>query len=182
MVTSAAFPLFRGESDGEVVLLARAMRSCIACTAGVLNDLLQRLAAGVADIPADRPKKVVPMAQKTLVVVVDDLSGETLAEDAGQTVNFGLDGQSYEIDLSNETAAELRRAVQRYVDAGRRVSRQSATRDSGGARNTRRSGSGRGSGRSQDTAAIREWARTHGHQVSDRGRIPAKVLEAYAAR
>jgi hypothetical protein len=26
---------------------------------------------------------------------------------------------------------------------------------------------------------IREWARTNGHPVSDRGRIPATILEAY---
>ncbi|MCW2904972.1 MAG: hypothetical protein JWO67_7237 [Streptosporangiaceae bacterium] len=117
------------------------------------------------------------MAQKMLVVVVDDLSGETLADDGGQTVSFGLDGQAYEIDVSDENAAQLRRAVQPYVDAGRRVSRQSAPRESGrGARG------GRGSGRDHNTAAIRDWARAQGLQVSDRGRIPAKVLQAYAAR
>jgi hypothetical protein len=164
------------------VLLARAIQSFIACTAGVLSRLLQQPAARVADIPSDQAKRVLPMAQKTVVFVVDDLSGKTLAEDAGQTVSFGLDGQAYEIDLSNETAAQLRQAVQRYIDAGRRVSRQSAPRDSRRARSTRGSGGGSGAGRAHDTASVREWARAHGHQVSDRGRIPAKVLEAYAAR
>ncbi|MBQ9918656.1 MAG: Lsr2 family protein, partial [Microbacterium sp.] len=32
-----------------------------------------------------------------------------------------------------------------------------------------------------DLAAVREWARANGHTVSDRGRIPASVLEAYGA-
>jgi len=33
----------------------------------------------------------------------------------------------------------------------------------------------------EDTTAIRDWAREHGHKVSDRGRIPKSVLEAYQA-
>jgi hypothetical protein len=33
----------------------------------------------------------------------------------------------------------------------------------------------------EDTAAIREWARAHGHNVSDRGRISKSVMEAYKA-
>ena len=33
----------------------------------------------------------------------------------------------------------------------------------------------------EETRAIREWAREHGHKVSDRGRIPKSVLEAYKA-
>jgi nucleoid-associated protein Lsr2 len=161
------------------VLLFRALRAGIGCAARVFSGVLAQQAAGVADAPAGQPEKVVPLAQKMLVVVVDDVSGETLAEDGGQTVSFGLDGQAYEIDLSDENAAQLRRAVQRYVDAGRRVGRQSAPRGSG--RSARGARGGRGSGRGQDTAAIREWARAHGLPVSDRGRIPAKVLEAYAA-
>jgi hypothetical protein len=169
-------------SDGEVVLLARAIRSFIACPVGVLSVLLQQSVARLGEIPSDQAKKVVPMAQKALVFVVDDLSGQTLAEDSGQTVSFGLDGQAYEIDLSNETAAQLRRAVQRYVEAGRRVSSQYAARDSRRARSTRASGGGRGAGRAQNNAAVREWARANGYQIADRGRIPAKVLEAYAAR
>jgi hypothetical protein len=31
----------------------------------------------------------------------------------------------------------------------------------------------------EQTQAIREWARNNGHKVSERGRIPASVLEAY---
>jgi hypothetical protein len=30
-----------------------------------------------------------------------------------------------------------------------------------------------------DLAAVRAWAREHGHQVSDRGRVPNAVLNAY---
>ncbi|TFV88464.1 hypothetical protein E4P40_09915 [Blastococcus sp. CT_GayMR20] len=32
--------------------------------------------------------------------------------------SFALDGHDYEIDLTNESAAELRSAFRRYIDAG----------------------------------------------------------------
>ena len=119
------------------------------------------------------------MAKKAVVRVVDDISGETLPEKQGQTVRFGLDGQDYEIDLSAEHAAEFRDAMRTYIHAGRRVTpapQRRATRGRSTAPATQGSMPGR------DTGAIREWARAHGYPISDRGRIPAEVLEAYAAR
>jgi Lsr2 len=111
------------------------------------------------------------MAQKTLVVLVDDLTDEPLAEGRGQTVRFSLDGVDYEIDLSKEHADELRGAFKRYVDAGRRVSQPARGRRSQSSSGTRR----------QDANAIRAWAKEQGHQVSERGRIPRNVVEAYEA-
>lgn len=111
-------------------------------------------------------------------MVVHDISGDTLPENQGQTVRFGLDGQDYEIDLSAEHAAEFRDAVRKYIHAGRRVGQAPQRRETRGRSTTpARKGSA-----PRDTGAIRQWARAHGYQVSDRGRIPAKVLEAYAAR
>lgn len=112
------------------------------------------------------------MAQKVQVVLVDDLDGG----EAVETVTFGLDGVSYEIDLSDANAAELRDALSAWVGHARRVGGRATTA-------RRRSGSrGAGSARAaagSDTATIREWARANGFQVSDRGRISAEVREAY---
>ncbi len=107
------------------------------------------------------------MAQKTQVIYVDDLSGDVLPEGQGQTVSFGLDGTSYEIDLNREHADELRDAFRKYVQAARRVGRQSTGRRTASTR--------------RDLQAIRDWAREHGHEVSERGRIPKAVSEAYDA-
>ncbi|MEP6599824.1 MAG: Lsr2 family protein [Actinomycetota bacterium] len=106
------------------------------------------------------------MARKVHVSLVDDLD----QSDAAETVKFALDGANYEIDLSQKNAAELRDALATYVAHGRRAGRGSAT-----PRATR------GAGRvdREQTQAIREWARKNGHRVSDRGRIPSTVLEAY---
>ena len=45
------------------------------------------------------------MAQKVQVLLVDDLDGS----EATETVTFGLDGVSYEIDLSSGNASKLRK-------------------------------------------------------------------------
>lgn len=106
------------------------------------------------------------MAQRVQVVLEDDLDGGK----AEETVTFGLDGATYEIDLSKKNAAKLRDALAGYVGAGRRIS---GRRGSGGGR-------ARGRGRSAtDSADIRAWAKENGYEVSERGRISAEVREAY---
>jgi hypothetical protein len=112
------------------------------------------------------------MAKKTTVVLVDDIDGVEIDEGKGETVFFALDGVSYEIDLSDSNARRLRDALKPFLDAGRRTAR--------GVRSPLTSGrSSRGSSSKEDLGQVREWLRAHGHQVSDRGRIPAALLEEY---
>src|SRR4051794_15327042 len=112
------------------------------------------------------------MAQKVQVVLIDDLDGG----DATETVSFGLDGATYEIDLSEQNARQLRDALAPWVGNARRVSG-----GRGGRPAARRVGSSSGGGSSTDTTAIRSWAKDNGYKVSERGRISAEVQEAYAA-
>ena len=105
------------------------------------------------------------MAQRVQIILEDDLDGG----DATETVTFGLDGVTYEIDLNDSNAQALRDALAGYVGAGRRVA---------GRRSTSSASSSRSS--SNELAKIREWARANGHDVSDRGRISQKVRDAYA--
>jgi Lsr2 len=104
------------------------------------------------------------MARKTVVMLTDDLDGS----EATETVRFGLDGRDYEVDLSKKNAKTLRDGLKRYVEVGRKT----------GGRRTTRSGSSAGSDRAQ-LSAIRVWARQQGMEVSERGRISARVQEAY---
>jgi len=104
---------------------------------------------------------------------VDDIDGT----DAVETVGFALDGVDYEIDLSDEHAAELREAISLYVGHARRTG---GRRRSG--RKVTSSGNGTGDGGGSATAAeIRAWARDNGWDVPERGRVSAEVREAYAA-
>ncbi|CAM3046940.1 Lsr2 family protein [Saccharomonospora xinjiangensis] len=114
------------------------------------------------------------MAQKVLVSLVDDLDGS----EAEETVEFGLDGVNYEIDLSAENAEELRDALAQYVEHARRA---------GGRKRTSAKSAVKAPARSaavdrEQNQAIRAWARKNGFEVSDRGRIPSEVVEAYHRR
>ncbi len=104
------------------------------------------------------------MAQKVNIVLVDDLDGS----EADETVTFGLDGTTYEIDLNDANAAALREALSGYVGHARKVS--------GGARRGRKT-----AGSSSNTKDVREWAKGQGMDVSERGRISGDIQQAYDA-
>jgi hypothetical protein len=109
------------------------------------------------------------MAQKVFVQLVDDLDG-TSSQDVS-TVLFGLDGVSYEIDLSDANAARLRESLQEFVDSARRTGGRIK-------RDTRPLQTGE-SADSGEASQIREWALENGYQLAGRGRIPSQVIEAY---
>jgi Lsr2 len=102
------------------------------------------------------------MAKQIQVVITDDIDGG----EAHETIAFGLDGSSLEIDLNKLNAAEFRQTVAPYIEHGRRVFRARAARPA------------RDRGHSSD---VREWAKQQGIKVSDRGRIPASVIADYEA-
>ena len=104
------------------------------------------------------------MKKTTKVVeVVDDLDGSP----ADQTVRFAFNGASYEIDLNRAHFEEFAEAIQPYIKAGRKVG------------STRRRGNAGNPNRRLENAKIRAWAQGEGLDVSDRGRIPAPIVEAY---
>lgn len=105
------------------------------------------------------------MAQKVTVQLVDDIDNGP----ADETVSFSLDGVSYEIDLSTSNAGAFRDALAQYVGPARRIGSRGGARASGRRR----------AGGDNRTAEIREWARSNGHKVNERGRIPATIVEAY---
>jgi len=113
------------------------------------------------------------MAQKVTVALIDDLDGS----EASETLEFALDGVAYQIDLSVNNASKLRDGLAAFVASARRSGgrKRSPGRPAGAAGKTPRPAA---ADREQNQA-IREWARKQGMKVSDRGRIPAEVLDAY---
>jgi nucleoid-associated protein Lsr2 len=103
------------------------------------------------------------MATKITVALEDDLEGAP----AGETVRFGVGGTEYEIDLNKKNAKAFRKQLAPFVEHARRAGR--------GQRRLRTSSSRQRSG------DIRAWARAQGIAISDRGRIPASVVEQYEA-
>lgn len=106
------------------------------------------------------------MAQKVNIILVDDLDGS----DASETVTFGLDGTTYEIDLNEDNAGKLRDALAGYIGHARKVTT---------ARGRRSRSTAPTSGPS--ARELRDWARSNGYTVSDRGRVPTEVREAFDA-
>lgn len=116
------------------------------------------------------------MARQVITSLIDDIDGKP----ADQSIDFGLDGVSYSIDLSDKNADKLRSALRPYIEAGSRVGRVGgASRQPG--RAAGRSGGVPARADRDQTAAIRDWAVKNGYEVSNRGRIPAKVVQAYEA-
>jgi Lsr2 len=105
------------------------------------------------------------MAQKVTVELEDDLDGGP----ADETVRFGVDGAEYEIDLSTKNAAALRRKLAPFIDHARKAGRGARRRP------------GRTAASRERSADIRAWAKAQGIAVSERGRIPASVVDRYQA-
>ena len=108
------------------------------------------------------------MAKHTTVTVTDDLDGSANAKE----VTFSLNGQAWTIDLSAKNRAALEKALKPYIA---KATKQGRRRPVSSVRKTAVRG------RRTELAAVREWAKSNGHQVSDRGRISATVQQAYDA-
>jgi len=108
------------------------------------------------------------MAQKVQTLFVDDLDGS----EAEGTVRFGLDGTEFEIDLNAKHSQQLRDALARYVAAARRTG-ASAKQPARGRRKT--------SASAPNSTEVRDWAKTQGIDVKDRGRIPAELVVKFKA-
>jgi len=108
------------------------------------------------------------MALKRVVELVDDLGG---GDSAAETIEFGFDGVHYQIDLSQEHADEMRRAMQRWIAGARRT----------GGRATHRSSAPSVSIDPLQAAAIRQWGANNGFTVNPRGRLSAELRAAFAA-
>jgi hypothetical protein len=107
------------------------------------------------------------MVQRRTIEFIDDIDGGR----ADETVRFSLDGRDYEIDLSIDHARLLRDALQPYVSVARRTGmhRLAHTAPDGEAP-------------ADDSQEIRAWARARGLDVSNRGRIPAYLRQAWERR
>lgn len=109
------------------------------------------------------------MAQKVIVQLTDDIDGG----EATRTVQFGIHGKTYEIDLNDDNAAELDAALEKFIKAGRTVSTGRSTR-------SRRASSGAAAS-GVDPAAVRKWAEAQGIEVNPRGRIKKDIVDQYIA-
>lgn len=112
------------------------------------------------------------MAQRVQILLTCDLDEEDVP--AVETVTFSYDGNTYAFELCDDHLEEFNNTMQGYINAARRADGAGRRARSAVPRSTTR-------GPKEDLAQVREWARANGYKVSDRGRIPGEVREAYAA-
>ena len=113
------------------------------------------------------------MAKQVITVLTDDLDGG----DADRTIEFGLDGVNYSIDLSDKNAGKLRKALDPYLAAAARIGRSSTARIA-----SRGAAPAPSRANRDQNQAIREWANKNGYEVSERGRIPTSIVEAFHSK
>lgn len=112
--------------------------------------------------------------------LIDDITGEAIEDGQGQTVTFSVNGTSYEIDLADKQLKKFHEALGFYIDHGRQVGgmRRGPGRPAGSS-TAPSSGVKRAKRDPEQLNAIRSWWRSQGNEISDRGRIPYSVEEAY---
>lgn len=120
------------------------------------------------------------MATTTYVKVEDDIDGS----EGATTIAFGLEGLAYEIDLNDEHLAQLREAMQPFIEKARRAGRARQAAASGGSTRPPSALAGRPTllrEKGFDSTTVREWAQANGEAINERGRIPDAIVLAYEA-
>lgn len=112
------------------------------------------------------------VAKQTVVALTDDIDGREAAE----TVEFGIDGRFYSIDLSSEHAEEVRDRLTAYREFGTALGRYHAR--SAAPVVVKRAPNRGGKERNR---AIRRWAEEHHLPVKARGKISDEVIAKYDA-
>ncbi|PRI12653.1 histone-like nucleoid-structuring protein Lsr2 [Leucobacter massiliensis] len=111
------------------------------------------------------------MAREDITIFRDDFTGE----EGATTIAFSFEGKDYEMELGEENRQKFADALAPYIRVARAAKVAKAPVSAPKPANdpaTRRAAAER-------VAAIREWAQEQGMEVSDRGRLPFDVIEAY---
>jgi hypothetical protein len=102
--------------------------------------------------------------QRVEVQLEDDLTGGP----ADETVEFGIDGRTYAVDLNARHAAEFRRQLGRFVERARPA-------------RSRVRGTIRTTASRERSREIRAWAEQQGLAIAEHGRLPGNVVRQYEA-
>jgi Lsr2 len=107
------------------------------------------------------------MARQQSVSLIDDID-DIDGTKAVETVRFGLDGASYEIDLNRKHAGNLRKSLGEFVEHSRKAKPTPQHRNAKPKTNAM-----------PMAGTVRSWATANGISVATRGRIPADLVEKY---
>ncbi|WP_027507177.1 histone-like nucleoid-structuring protein Lsr2 [Rhodococcus sp. UNC23MFCrub1.1] len=122
------------------------------------------------------------MAKNLIVELTDDIDGSVIADGTGESIEFSVDGVDYAIDLKAKNAEKFRKTLGYYIEHAAKVGGRKRGGHTSAVRAAAKAATGKSAKRDpEQTRAIREWANGNGYEVSDRGRIPTAVVEAFDA-
>lgn len=121
------------------------------------------------------------MAKQVTVQLVDDIDGSVIADDAGESIEFSVSGVEYVIDLKSKSATEFHRKLGYYIEHATRVGGRKRRASPTAASSPSTASTPTAKRDPAQTRAIRQWAADTGYEISDRGRIPAEIVEAFEA-
>lgn len=111
---------------------------------------------------------IVRVGKKKCVVPIDDVDGTT----ADETVEFGIDGRVYSLNLSSANAEALRSALEEWAGHARRVNPPRR-------RHLTRADPWRKQVTGEERIEIREWCQHNGYVVGSRGPLPFEAVDAF---
>lgn len=122
------------------------------------------------------------MAKQVTVQLVDDIDGSVISDDdSGESIEFSVSGVEYVIDLKSKNATEFHRKLGYYIEHATRVGGRKRRASPAAAPSTLTASAPTAKRDPAQTRAIRQWAADTGYEISDRGRIPAEIVEAFEA-
>ncbi|MDJ0005535.1 Lsr2 family protein [Rhodococcus fascians] len=121
------------------------------------------------------------MAKQVTTQLVDDIDGSVIDDESGETIEFAVSGVEYVIDLKTKNATEFHRKLDYYIEHATRVGGRKRRPSPAVAASTPTTSTAATRRDPAQTRAIRQWAADNDYAISDRGRIPESIVEAYDA-
>lgn len=121
------------------------------------------------------------MAKQVTTQLVDDIDGSVIDDESGETIEFAVSGVEYVIDMKTKNANEFHRKLDYYIEHATRVGGRKRRPSPSVAASTSATSTAATRRDPAQTRAIRQWAADNDYEISDRGRIPESIVEAYDA-
>ncbi|QNN99382.1 Lsr2-like DNA bridging protein [Gordonia Phage Sephiroth] len=115
------------------------------------------------------------MSRKEVLEITDDYDGKLINPDEEWSpVPFVVNGTAYQLDLRAANQDRFYKDMDKWINKATKVGRAPKV---GGSKPAKPASDTSG----HNLTAIREWANNNGYTVSEKGRIPKHIMEAYEA-
>ncbi|MBA4025322.1 MAG: hypothetical protein C0482_23450 [Gordonia sp.] len=126
-------------------------------------------------------QKASPMARETIQRIIDDFDGTELDPAEVIVETFTINGVDYQLDLGGKSAEKFDKDMQKWIDKATKIGGRAKRSTNKQAPAPAPATNGAAPTDKAQLAAIRDWARQNGYEVSDRGRIAQAIVAEFEA-